>query len=70
MALDTNYYTTPKTDQKTMKTLLHASFGNCESARNIFFFQKRRWLEVITVGLKILILLLRDPLKCPPSLVT
>ena len=56
MGLDTNYYTTPKPDQKTIKTLLRASVGNCASASKLFFFKKKEMVGSYN-GLKILILL-------------
>ena len=41
MALNANYYITPKTDQKIIIIMLRASFSNCESSGNVFFFQKK-----------------------------
>ena len=56
MGLDTNYYTTQKTDQKTIKILLRASFGNFESASSLFFFFFLKKKEMVGSynGLKIL----------------
>ena len=41
MALNANYYITPKTDQKIIIIMLRASFSNCESGGNVSFFQKK-----------------------------
>ena len=41
MALNANYYITPKTDQKIIIIMLRASFSNCESGGNVFFSKKK-----------------------------